>query len=103
MTERKVRSRRLLDALANIPQRPYIGKVWRSVREGRDPLACWHAGGRWDDGTFDVLYTSETREAAIAERRYHLHQGQPIPPLKIRFELFELIDLAPGRHDFRKP
>ena len=90
MTERKVRSRRLLDALAKIPQRPYVGKVWRSVREGRDPLACWHAGGRWDDRTFDVLYTSETRDAAIAERRYHLHQGQPIPPLKIHFELFEL-------------
>ena len=60
------------------------------MRQGADPLACWRSGGRWDDGSFDVLYTSETREAAIAERRFHLYQGQPIPPSKVRYELFEL-------------
>jgi RES domain-containing protein len=64
--------------------------VWRSVRAGADPLICWRSGGRWDDGSFDVLYTSETREAAIAERQFHLYQGQPIPPSKVRYELFEL-------------
>ena len=60
------------------------------MREGRDPLVCHRSGGRWDDGTFDVLYTSETRDAAIAERRFHLYQGQPIPPSRVRYELFEL-------------
>ena len=60
------------------------------MREGRDPLACRRSGGRWDDGTFDVLYTSETRETAIAERRFHLHRGQPIPPSRVRYELCEL-------------
>ena len=57
---------------------------------GRDPLACWRSGGRWDDGTLDVLYTSETREAAIAERRFHLYRGQPVPPSRVRYELYEL-------------
>ncbi len=85
-----IRDQRLLDALEKIHQRPYRGTVWRSVRQGADPLACWRSGGRWDDGSFDVLYTSETREAAIAERRFHLYQGQPIPPSKVRYELFEL-------------
>ena len=86
----QIRDQRLLDALESVVQEPYEGIVWRSVREGRDPLICSRSGGRWDDGTFDVLYTSETREAAIAERRYHLYQGQPIPPFDINYELFEL-------------
>ena len=87
---RRIRDQRLLDALEAVDQAPYSGTVWRSVREGRDPLACWRSGGRWDDGMLDVLYTSETREAAIAERRFHLYQGQPIPPSRVRYELFEL-------------
>lgn len=86
----QIRDQRLLDALESVVQEPYEGIVWRSVKEGRDPLICSRSGGRWDDGTFDVLYTSETRAAAIAERRYHLYQGQPIPPFDINYELFEL-------------
>lgn len=85
-----IRDQALLDTLDKIRQQPYRGIVWRSVREGRDPLACWRSGGRWDDGTFDVLYTSETREAALEERRFHLYQGQPIPPSKPLYELYEL-------------
>ena len=69
---------------------PFSGNVWRSVRAGRDPLVCGRPGGRWDERTFDVLYTSETREGAVAERRFHLYQGQPIPPSRVRYELFEL-------------
>mgnify|MGYP002777430721 CR=1 FL=1 len=87
---RPIRDQRLLDALEAVPRTPYSGVVWRSVAKGRDPLTCWRSGGRWDDKTFDVLYTSESREAAIAERRFHLFQGQPIPPSKIQYELFEL-------------
>lgn len=85
-----IRDQVLLDTLEKVRQRPYAGTVWRSVREGRDPLACWRSGGRWDDGSFDVLYTSETRDAAVEERRFHVYQGQPIPPSKVRYELFEL-------------
>ena len=69
---------------------PFNGIVWRSVRAGRHPLVCGRPGGRWDDRTFDVLYTSETRNGAVAERRLHLYQGQPIPPSRVRYELFEL-------------
>ena len=37
-----------------------------------------------------MLYTSETPEAAIAERRFHLYQGQPFRPSRVRHELYEL-------------
>lgn len=87
---RRIRDRTLLDRLESLHRTSREGIVWRSVREGRDPLTCWRSGGRWDDGTFDVLYTSETREAAIAERSFHLYRGQPFPPSGIRYELFEL-------------
>ena len=70
---------------------PYEATVWRSVRAGQDPLVCGRPGGRWDDGTLDVLYTSETREGALAERRFHLFQGQPFPPSRVRYEMFELV------------
>jgi len=60
------------------------------VREGRDPTDCWRAGGRCDDRSFDVLYTSLAREGAIEERRLHLVRGQPFPPSKVRYEVFEL-------------
>lgn len=85
-----IRDSALLDALEQRPQAPFAGTVWRSVREGRDPTQCWRAGGRWDDRTFDVLYTSTNREGAIAERRFHLFRGQPIPPSRVHYELFEL-------------
>lgn len=87
---RGVRDQALLDALEDVPTARFQGHVWRSVRVGQDPLARGRPGGRWDDGTFDVLYTSETVEGAIAERRFHLYQGQPFPPSKVRHELFEL-------------
>lgn len=90
MATRRVRDQALLDALDKRPQAPWDGTAWRSVREGRDPLSCWRSGGRWDDGSIDVLYTSLTREAAEEERRFHLFQGQPIPPSRVRFEMFEL-------------
>lgn len=87
---RPIRGQRLLDALEAVPKTSYAGAVWRSVAKGRDPLTCWRSGGRWDDKTIDVLYTSESMETALAERRFHLFQGQPIPPSKIQYELFEL-------------
>ena len=85
-----IRDQLLLDALEAIPTAPFETIVWRSVRAGQDTLVCGRPGGRWDDGTLDVLYTSETREGAIAERRFHLYQGQPFPPSRVRYELFEL-------------
>lgn len=86
----RIRDQSLLDALEAVPTVQFEANVWRSVRFGQDPLVCGRPGGRWDDGTLDVLYTSETKEGAIAERRFHLYQGQPFPPSKVRYELFEL-------------
>ena len=85
-----IRDQALLDSLEKLVQIPFNGRVWRSVREGADPLICSRSGGRWDDGTIDVLYTSESKSGAIAERRFHLDQGQPFPPSRVRYEIFEL-------------
>ena len=85
-----IRDNALLDAIERLPQKPYSGTVWRSVGMGRTPTDCWRSGGRWDDRTFDVLYTSETSEGAIKERRFHLFMGQPIPPSRLNYELYEL-------------
>ena len=90
-----IRDQVLLDTLEALPKSSFRENVWRTVRDGSDPLICSRSGGRWDDGTFDVLYTSETKEGALAECRFHLYQGQPIPPSKIQYALFELeVDLA---------
>lgn len=85
-----IRDNRLLDALEAFKRGPFDNIVWRSTREGNDPTICWRSGGRWDDRTFDVLYTSIDRATAIEERRFHLYQGQPIPPSKVKYELFEI-------------
>jgi len=60
------------------------------VREGHDPAQCSSSGGRWDDGTFDVLYTAADKDGAVAEMFYHLKRGQPIFPSQVRFRLHEL-------------
>ncbi len=86
----KLRDDRLIDALELLPHTPFEGTVWRVVREGRDPCQCSAPGGRWDDGSFDVLYTSLTREGALAEIYFHLLRGQPVFPTKVQFALFEL-------------
>jgi RES domain-containing protein len=60
------------------------------VREGRDPVDCSASGGRWDDGSFDVLYTSRERDGAVAEMHFHLQRGQPVFPSRVRYGIHEL-------------
>lgn len=86
----KRRDNRLLDAIEDVRPNVFSGVVWRVVREGRDPMSCSRSGGRWEDGTFDVLYTSLERDGALNEMRFHLSRGQPVMPSQIRFKLFEL-------------
>lgn len=88
--ERGRRDSKLIDALEAIAPTPFEGRVWRIVKDGRSPLQCSASGGRWDDGSFDVLYTSMSREGAIEEMRFHLMRGQPVMPSKIAHRLFEL-------------
>ncbi len=95
----ELRDNGLIDALEILPHTPLEATVWRVVREGRDPCQCSASGGRWDDGTFDVLYTSLDRDGAIAEMYFHLLRGQPIVPSKVRFSLHELrVELSGTLH-----
>jgi RES domain-containing protein len=80
----------LIDAIEAIEPVYFSGPVWRVVREGRDPCQCSRSGGRWDDGTFDVLYTALGRDGAAAEMYFHLKRGQPIMPSRVRYHLYEL-------------
>ena len=66
------------------------------MREGRDPTLFFAGGNRWDDGTFEVLYTSLSREGAIAGMHYHVARGQPIAPSKIKHRLHELQENIDG-------
>lgn len=80
----------LIDALEQYSPSAWTGRVWRVVREGRDALSCSASRGRWDDGTFDVLYTSSSKEGALEEMRFHLGRGQPVIPDIPIYRLFEL-------------
>jgi len=93
------RDNRLLDALEALPVAPFAATVWRVVREGRDPCQCSAAGNRWDTGEFDVLYTSLTRDGAIAEMYFHLKRGQPVFPSKLRYTLHEIRVALNGVYD----
>lgn len=84
------RDSRLIDALEAVSSTPFKTTVWRVVREGREVTQCSASGGRWDDGTFDVLYTALDRDGAIAEMYFHLLRGQPVFPSKVRYVLYEM-------------
>ena len=90
MAVRRARDNRLLDAVELLSAKSFTGTVWRIVGEGRDPLRCSRAGGRWDDRTFDVLYTATTADGAAEEMYFHLNRGQPVFPSLLRYRLFEL-------------
>jgi hypothetical protein len=84
------RDSRLIDALEALSPSLLRETVWQIVREGCDPCVCNASGGRWDDETFDVLYTSRKRDGAIAEMYFHLRRGQPLIPSRVHYRLHEL-------------
>ena len=86
---RRARDIDLLDALDVFERVPFEGTVWRAVREGRDPIQGHPSGGRWDPGTFDVVYTALEPDGALAEINFHLSR-QPVFPSKIRFILHKI-------------
>jgi RES domain-containing protein len=86
----KRRDNLLIDAIEAIAPTAFAETVWRVSRKGRDPLACSRSGGRWDDGTFDVLYTSLEKNGALSEMYFHLKRGQPVFPSRVEFELHEI-------------
>lgn len=89
MARRRARDIELLDALDALPRIPFEGTVWRAVREGRGPLQGHPSGGRWDPGTFDVLYTSLEGDGAVAEIHFHLSR-QPVFPSGLSYRLHEI-------------
>jgi RES domain-containing protein len=102
---RPPRPKALLDAIeAETPTR-LVGTVSRVVTDGFAVLRPIRAGGRWDDGTFDVLCTSSERDGALAEAWFHVSRGQPVIPSKITqrlhriaVELDQVLDLStPGK------
>jgi hypothetical protein len=70
----------LLDRLDALPKETFGGEVFRGTRQNLDPLAASLSGGRWmrRDGV-GVLYTSLTREGALAEISFHWGQLTPRP------------------------
>jgi RES domain-containing protein len=89
-SHRPPRPKALLDAIeAEIPT-GFSGHVWRVVTNGFDPLRPSRAGGRWDDGSFDVLYTAASRDGALAESWFHASKGQPILPSKVAKRLYQI-------------
>ncbi len=84
------RDRDLIDALDAMAVEPFHATVWRVRREGHDPTISYAGGNRWDDGSFEVLYTALEKEGALAEMRFHLSRGQPVFPSKVRYSLHEL-------------
>lgn len=90
MRHSKPRDSVLMDAVESGESISVNQSIWRVVREGRDPCQCSSSGGRWDDGSYEVLYTSQQQDGAIAEMHFHLRKGQPVIPSKPSYQTFEL-------------
>lgn len=70
----------LLDKLDNFPKENFSGETFRATRKRLDPTLSSTNGGRWmPTGGASVLYTSLTREGALAEIAFHWSQWQPRP------------------------
>jgi hypothetical protein len=87
---RKIRDPALLDRLQGMVPQKFDGKIWRMARAGRNPLAATSPKGRWDDGSFEVLYTACSPDAARAEMHFHLTRSQPVFPSALRIHLHEI-------------
>jgi RES domain-containing protein len=78
----------LLDRLSGLSRRQLEGRFFRATGISIDPTAASISGGRWSprpDSDFGVpaLYTSFTREGALAELCSFLADITPIPKARI--------------------
>ena len=90
MDRRRALDDRLLDLVGAIEGRPFDGKMWRVVREGRDVLDGSRGSGRWNTSEMSVLYGAVEQDGAISEINFHLNIGQSVFPSRMRHDLFEL-------------
>lgn len=103
MARNRFRDPSLLDALEALEATELATSLWRVSREIRDPCQCSKGGGRWDDTTFDVRYTSALEEGAMAKMYFHLRRGQPVVPSKPVYRLYELKYAADNLLDLTDP
>ncbi len=70
----------LLDSLSTFEGESFSGTVFRATRASMDPLAPSVRGGRWPlPDECSILYTSLTKDAALAEIAYYWSQLDPLP------------------------
>jgi RES domain-containing protein len=82
--EHKPRDIALLDALDRLPKTTMSARVWRTVKDGRDPLEGGRSRGRWGHDGMETLYTSHEEDGAVAEIHSML-SAQPVFPSKLRW------------------
>ena len=74
----------LLDCLSTFEGKSFSGTVFRATRTSMDPLAPSTRGGRWaPPDQCSILYTSLTKDAALAEITYYWSQLDPLPSKKV--------------------
>jgi RES domain-containing protein len=79
----------LLDALDRLPRSAIRQCVWRTVREGRDPLEGSKSRGRWGHDGMETLYTSHEEHGSVAEI-HSLLSLQPVFPSKLQWLTYEI-------------
>jgi hypothetical protein len=79
----------LLDLLDALPRSTLRQRVWRTVREGRDPLEGRKSRGRWGHDEMETLYTSYVKQGSVAEI-HALLSLQPVFPSKVQWSTYEV-------------
>ena len=71
---------KLLEALSSFAPVEYSGEVFRATRKSLDPLTGSSRDGRWHFGSeCTVLYTSLSKDGAMAEISFHWSLLNPLP------------------------
>jgi RES domain-containing protein len=79
----------LIDKLAAIPTETFEGVVYRVTGTSGDGTASSANGGRWSPIDVSVLYTSYSREGALAEVVSYLSLLSPVPNKPLRIHRIE--------------
>jgi hypothetical protein len=79
----------LLDALDILPRSVIQQRVWRTVRDGRDPLEGSKSRGGWGHDGIETLYASGVKDGSVAEI-YSLLSAQPVFPSKPKWLTYQV-------------